>query len=162
MINLLSVNIKRIDKELPLPKYETEGSVGFDLICRRQLILEPGTIGLIPANVVVEVPVGYMLIIAPRGSTARKFGLIIPNSIGIIDTDYCGDDDELQIQVWNFTDSRVTVDRGDKIAQGVIVKVGEAIFNEVDKMSDESRGGFGSTDDPLKVGTINLSETDKG
>lgn len=68
----INVKIKRIDTELPLPKYETDGSVGFDIIAREDTVIEARGIGLIPGNVIVEVPEGYMLTIASRSSTPRK------------------------------------------------------------------------------------------
>ena len=66
-------------------------------------------------------------------------------SVGIIDTDYCGEDDEIKIQVYNFTDSPVKVEKGDRIAQAIFVKVATPEWHEVEQMSDTSRGGFGST-----------------
>ena len=142
----MHINIKRIDKDLPLPKYETEGSVGFDLICRQNVFIKPREIELIPANVVVEIPNGYMLLLCLRSSTPRKFGLMMAQSVGIIDNDYCGEEDELKIQVYNFTDETVFIDRGSRIAQGIFVRVDKQEWNEVEAMSETSRGGFGSTD----------------
>ncbi len=142
----MKINIKRIDKGLPLPKYETAGSVGFDLLCRESAEIAPGEIVLIPANVIVETPSGYMLMVCLRSSTPRKFGLMMPQGVGVVDTDYCGEADELKIQVYNFTDSVVHVARGARIAQAVFVRVDTVAWNEVDRMSDTSRGGFGSTD----------------
>ena len=142
----IKVNIKRIDKTLPLPKYETVGSVGFDLICRESAEIPPQSIVLIPANVIVETPVGYMLMVCLRSSTPRKFGLMMPQGVGIVDNDYCGEEDELKIQVYNFTDKVVNIERGSRIAQAVFVRVNTAEWNEVEQMSATSRGGFGSTD----------------
>ena len=142
----MKVNIKRIDKTLPLPKYETAGSVGFDLICRESAEIAPHAIVLIPANVIVETPPDYMLMVCSRSSTPRKFGLMVPQGVGIVDTDYCGEEDELQIQVYNFTDSVVKVERGSRIAQAIFVRVDIAEWHEVEEMSTASRGGFGSTD----------------
>ena len=142
----MKINIKRIDKTLPLPKYETAGSVGFDLICRESAEIAPQSIVLIPANVIVETPPGYMLMVCSRSSTPRKFGLMVPQGVGIVDNDYCGEEDELQIQVYNFTDSVVHVERGSRIAQAIFVRVDTAEWNEVKQMSSASRGGFGSTD----------------
>ena len=113
----MNVKISRIDKSLPLPVYETEGAVGFDLLARIEVTVEPKTIQLIPANVIVEVPKGYALVVASRSSTPRKHGLTKPHGIGIIDQDYCGPDDEVKIQVFNFTDDPVTIPKGTKIAQ---------------------------------------------
>ncbi len=142
----MEVKIKRIDKSLPLPKYETEGSVGFDLLCRESAEIAPQEIALIPANVVVETPPGYMLMLCMRSSTPRKVGLMMAQGLGIIDNDYCGEEDELKIQVYNFTDEPVTIEKGSRIAQAIFVRVDTAEWNEVDQMTTPSRGGFGSTD----------------
>ncbi len=142
----MKIKIKRIDKTLPLPKYETAGSVGFDLICRESAEIPPQSIVLIPANVIVETPPGYMLMVCLRSSTPRKFGLMMPQGVGIVDNDYCGEEDELKIQVYNFSSNPVTVERGDRIAQGIFVRVDAAQWSEVHRIDSETRGGFGSTD----------------
>ena len=142
----MKVTIKRLDKDLPLPMYETDGSVGFDLLCRESVTIAPQTVMLIPANVIIETPPGYMLMVTLRSSTPRKLGLLIPHGVGVIDLDYCGEGDEIQIQVYNFTDQPVTIERGDKIAQGIFVRVDIAEWSEVSEMGSETRGGFGSTD----------------
>jgi len=138
------VTIKRIDKDLPLPTYATAGSVGFDLFCREDTEIAPRTIELIPGNVIVHIPQGYMLILALRSSTPVRKGLLIPNGVGIIDQDYCGEGDELKIQVLNFREEAVLVKRGERIAQGIFVPIARATWHEVDEMG-EGRGGFGST-----------------
>ena len=142
----MRIRIQRIDKSLPLPTYATEGSVGFDLIARETVVIESGRIELVPGNVIVEVPKGYMLAVASRSSTPKKKGLTPPHGFGVIDRDYCGPEDEVKIQVYNFSDQPVTVERGEKIAQGVFVRVDAFAWEEVDSIRDESRGGFGSTD----------------
>lgn len=141
----VEVKIKRIDRSLPLPQYETQGSVGVDLITREDTTIASQKIGLVPANVVVEVPYGYALILASRSSTPLKKGLSTPHGIGIIDHDYCGENDELRVQVYNFTNEPITISRGDKIAQGLFVRVDKVKFIEVEQMNEKSRGGFGST-----------------
>lgn len=142
----MQARIQRIDKSLPLPVYETAGSVGFDLIARESVTIEAGKIELIPGNVIIEVPEGYMLAVASRSSTPKKKGLTPPHGFGIIDHDYCGPTDEVKIQVYNFGDSAVTIERGEKIAQGVFVRVDKFEWQEVDSIRGDSRGGFGSTD----------------
>ena len=142
----LKAKIKRIDKSLPLPVYETKGSVGFDIIAREDTEIPPKEIHLVPGNIIVEVPKGYMLMVASRSSTPRKKGLTPPHGLGIIDHDYCGDQDEIKIQVYNFTDNSVIVHKGEKIAQGVFIKIDKLDWEEVDEMKKKSRGGFGSTD----------------
>lgn len=139
------VNIQRIDTSLELPKCESAGAVGFDFVTRETTVIEPGAIGLVPGNVIVQVPQGYALIIAPRSSLPRKKGLVCPHSVGVIDQDYHGPKDEILIQVRNITDSPVTVERGERIAQGLFVKVEVPQWNEVDDHGAQTRGGFGST-----------------
>ena len=141
----MKVKIKRIDKELPLPVYETHGSVGFDLIAREDTRVHSGAIELVPANIIIEVPDGYMLMLASRSSTPRKKGVMQPYGIGIIDLDYCGPEDEIKIQIYNFTEEVQEIKRGDKIAQGVFVKIDKPQWEEVEEMTSETRGGFGST-----------------
>jgi dUTP pyrophosphatase len=143
-MQLLDVNIKRIDTSLPLPTYATAGSVGFDLFCREEIEVAPRTLGFIPANVIVQTPPGYMLLLTLRSSTPRRKGLLIPNGVGVIDQDYCGEGDELIVQVYNFGDEVVTVKRGERIAQGIFLPVMHASWNEVDELG-KGRGGFGST-----------------
>lgn len=142
----MKVKIQRIDKNLPLPKYETEGSVGFDFLAREDTEIPAKTVSLIPGNVIVEVPQTYMLLISLRSSTPRKKGLLMPHGIGVIDHDYCGPEDEIKIQVYNFTNQPVTVKRGEKIAQGIFVHIDKFDWEEVQKIRENSRGGFGSTD----------------
>jgi len=145
----LNINMKftitRIDKTLPLPEYQTKGSVGFDLASRIDMKIPSHSLALIPTNLVVKVPTGYMLLVVPRSSTPKKKGLLIPHGIGVIDQDYCGEKDEVLFQVYNFTDQEVVVSRGERIAQGILVKVGIAQFTEQNKAHTTSRGGIGST-----------------
>lgn len=141
----MRVSIQRIDGSLPLPQYQTAGAVGFDLITRETTVIAPGAIGLVPGNVVVKVPEGYALLIVPRSSLPRKKALVCPHSIGVIDQDYHGENDELLVQVQNISQEPVTVERGERIAQGMFVKVERAEWSEVDSHGKETRGGFGST-----------------
>lgn len=141
----MKVNIKRIDTNLPLPIYHTEGAVAFDLLAREDTTVKPFKPTLVPCNVIVEVPKGYMLLLASRSSTPLKKGLMIANGIGVIDQDYCGPEDEVKAQVLNFTQKDVVVNRGDRLAQGLFVKIDKVEFNEVEEMSNKTRGGFGST-----------------
>lgn len=141
----MKVKIKRIDSALPLPVYETEGAVGFDIFAREDHKITAGKIEMIPTNLIVEVPVGYMLVVASRSSTPLKKGLTPPHGFGIIDHDYCGPQDEIKVLVYNFTDKEVEIKRGEKIAQGVFVKIDKFEWEEVEEIKRESRGGFGST-----------------
>jgi dUTP pyrophosphatase len=141
----MKVKIKRLDSALPLPTYATGGSVGFDLLARLDITIPPKAIALVPTNVIVEVPVGFALVIASRSSTPKKYGLTPPHGLGIIDQDYCGPEDEVRILVRNFTENEVLVRRGDKIAQGIFVRTERFEFEEVVAVNNKTRGGFGST-----------------
>lgn len=141
----MQLRIKRIAPHLPIPEFHTPGSVAFDLYSRIETTIKPGALKLIPSNIIVDVPVGYMLMLAARSSTARKFGLMLANGIGTIDQDFNGEDNEIMISVWNFTDADVHISPGDRIAQAILVKIDQPEIIEVTRMSDHNRGSFGST-----------------
>jgi len=141
----LQIKIKQVDPNLPLPSYQTTGAAGFDLVTRADTTIPSGAFGLVPANVIVEIPYGYALFVASRSSTPRRTGLVIPHGIGIVDADYHGDDDEVKVQVWNTTNRPVTVCRGDRIAQGLLVKIESVSWQVESGMFGDTRGGFGST-----------------
>lgn len=141
----MDVTIQRVDSTLPLPLYHTAGAAAFDFVTREKTVIAPHAIVLVPGNVIVKVPDGYALLILPRSSMPRKKALVFPHSMGLIDQDYHGQQDEIFVQVQNISKSRVTVERGERIAQGLFVKIERANFIEVDSHKSETRGGFGST-----------------
>ncbi len=141
----MQVNIKRIDTSLPLPEYQTSGAVAFDLYSREDMTIAPKTIALIPTNLIIQTPAGYMLTVVTRSSTPKKKGLLVPHGIGIIDQDYHGEKDEIMLQVYNFTDQEVAIARGERVGQATFVRVDRAQWNEVSEMKPDSRGGFGTT-----------------
>ena len=141
----MKVSLQRIDSTLPLPSYQTSGAAAFDFVTRETTVVHPRAIGLIPSNVIVKVPEGFALLILPRSSLPRKKGLVCPHSLGLIDQDYHGPKDEIFVQVQNVTDFPVTVERGERIAQGLFVKIDRAEWSEVDDHGAVTRGGFGST-----------------
>src|SRR5438477_5794417 len=116
---MLPVRLRRLDSTVALPAYQTPGAAGFDLAASADLTIEPGSIALVPTGLVIQVPAGHFLGIFARSSTPLKKGLMVANGVGVIDEDYCGPQDEVKIQVLNFTRSPVVVKRGDRIAQGL-------------------------------------------
>jgi dUTP pyrophosphatase len=140
----MRVGITRVDPSLPLPYYATEGAAGFDFYCRLPVEVLPGAVATVPSNVIVAVPDGHVLVVTLRSSTARARGLIIPNGVGIIDRDYCGPDDEIGILVYNTGRDAVMVERGERIAQGLLMPVARLEWEER-PASGPSRGGFGTT-----------------
>ena len=141
----MKVKIKRLDTTLPLPEYQTPGAVAFDLYSRIDITIAPKTIALIPTNLIIETPAGYMLTVVTRSSTPKKKGLLVPHGIGIIDQDYHGEKDEIMLQVYNFTDQAVAITRGERVGQAAFVRVDRGEWQEVSEMKENSRGGFGST-----------------
>ena len=138
------VPIKRFDKKMPLPAYQTKGAAGFDLYAREGAVIKPGEVVLIPLNVAIAIPKGHFILLAAR-SSLRKIGLTIINGVGIIDSDFQGEEDEFRFAAQNFIKKTVIVEKGTRIAQGVLLKYETAKWKEVSKMKAKTRGGFGST-----------------
>jgi dUTP pyrophosphatase len=141
----MRVKIKRIDKTLPLPEYKTGESAGFDIYPREDATIPPGKAEIVAANLVVEAPKGYFLAVFPRSGTFLKKGLMLANSVGVVDRDYSGPEDEIGIILYNPGKEPVTVQKGERIAQGLFIPVSQAEWDEVDEIRKDSRGGFGST-----------------
>lgn len=141
----MRLTIKRLDPSLPLPQAATAGAAGFDLAAAHDIDIPPGAVRLVGTGLVVEVPSGWFLGIFARSSTPLKRGLMVANGVGIIDADYCGPADEIKVQVLNFTDAPVTVRRGDRLAQGIVLQAPRVEWNEVAVVTSATRGGFGST-----------------
>ena len=141
----MNVTITRIHPDAVLPEYQTFGAACFDLVCIEDTTISPKEIAYLHTGLVVCVPEGYMLMVAPRSSMPKRTGLVMPHSIGIIDQDYCGPKDELMIQVQNSTEAAVTVRKGDRICQAGFVRVDRAEWVEGPSAIETSRGGFGST-----------------
>ncbi|MBX4189959.1 dUTP diphosphatase [Candidatus Parcubacteria bacterium] len=138
------IDIKRFDKSLPLPEYKTKGAAGFDLAAREDVTIKPGQIVAISLNVAIAIPKGYFMVQAARSST-HKLGLMAANGIGIIDSDYAGDEDEYKFLAYNFTKKTIKIEKGTRIAQGILLKCEQAAWKEVTKMKAKTRGGIGST-----------------
>lgn len=148
----MNIHITRVDTTLPLPEYQTEGAVGFDLLARTEVTIPAHGYGLVPNNIIVVVPEGYMLMIASRSSTLKKTGLMVGNGVGIIDADYHGAHDEIHTLFYNTSAHDVVIGRGERLSQGIFVKIDRGTWQEEKRaIKEESRGGFGSTDtqDPL-------------
>jgi len=116
----MKIKIKRIDKSLPLPEYHTSGAVAFDLYSRIDTVVKAKSLERLPTNVIIATPKGYMLEIKDRSSTLKKKGLFV--STGFIDNDYCGEGDEILLQVYNLTDEDVSVEKGERLGQGVFIE----------------------------------------
>ena len=143
---MTEVRIRRLDPSVPVPKYETAGAAGFDFTAAADVVVAPHAVALVPTGLVIEVPPGHFLGVFARSSTPLKRGLMVANGVGVVDEDYCGPDDEVKIQVLNFTAEPVRVAKGDRIAQGLFLPVTRVSWREDgDARRGDSRGGFGAT-----------------
>jgi dUTP pyrophosphatase len=141
----MRLKIKRLDSTIPLPAYGTDEAAGFDLAAAHDITVPARAIALVRTGLVIEVPSGHCLAIFARSSTPLKRGLQVANGVGVIDPDYNGPQDEVMIQVLNFTDADVQVRRGDRLAQGIILPAPRVRWNEVEEIRQVTRGGFGAT-----------------
>ena len=140
----MKLKIKRFDKSLPLPVHKTKGAVAVDLSSRVDIEIKSKEITFIPMNVALKIPDGYFVLLAARSST-HKMGLMPINGIGVIDRDYCGDNDEYNFLVQNFTDKTVKVEKGTRLCQLLLIKCENFEFEEVEQLDSVDRGGFGTT-----------------
>lgn len=115
-----------------------------DLRAAETVSLSKGEFKLISLGVGMILPDGYEAHIVPRSSTFKKFHIIQTNHMGIIDNSYCGEQDEWKFPALAVEDT--IINKNDRICQFRIVKKQpEIVFEQVEKLSDNSRGGFGST-----------------
>lgn len=139
----MKVKIKTIDGQ-PLA-YESEWACGFDFKCVEDITFAPGEFKLVETGTVVWVPAGYVLHIYPRSSTFKKHGLIQVNSVGVIDQDYCGDNDTIKFPYMNLSWIEQKIEAGTRIGQWVLLPILKADFEVVDHMTWPDRGWFGTT-----------------
>ncbi|NCF42744.1 MAG: dUTP diphosphatase [Bacteroidetes bacterium] len=129
-----------------LPHYETIASAGMDLRAHLEndIVLSPMERVIIPTGLFMELPVGYEAQVRPRSGLAAKHGLTVLNSPGTVNADYRG---EIGVILVNLSNTAFTIKNGERIAQMVIAKHDRAEWEEVQSLSDTSRGtgGFGST-----------------
>ena len=137
----VSVGVRRLDADLPLPSYAHPGDAGADLRAAADVTLEPGERSLVPTGVALAIPDGWVGLVHPRSGLAAKHGISIVNAPGTVDAGYRG---EILVNLINL-DPRdaFTVRRGDRIAQLVVQQVARVEFLEVDSLEDTSRGDTG-------------------
>lgn len=133
-----------LDKGAVLPKYQTEGSAGMDLHSTEEVELAPGERKLVGTGLRMAIPPGYEGQVRPRSGLALRKGVTMVNTPGTIDSDYRG---EIMCILINLSQEGVKLDKGERIAQLVIVPVSQADLLVVDALDDTQRGegGFGST-----------------
>lgn len=148
---MIDIELKILDPRLghsiPLPRAATAGSAGMDLraALAQPLTLQPGDCVLVPSGIAIHIgDPAWCALIVPRSGLGHKQGLVMGNLVGVIDADYQG---PLMISCWNRSGEARTIAVGDRIAQLLLVPVGQARFSVVEDFAPSERGagGFGST-----------------
>ena len=143
---MTKILIKRLSKEITLPKYETDGSSGLDLAAciDKNIEIKPGKSEIIPTGLAVALPKNFEIQIRPRSGLAAKNQISVLNTPGTIDADYRG---EIKVILINLSDKSFIVKKGLRIAQMVLCPIVKAELKEVETLENTVRGsgGFGST-----------------
>ena len=145
--NKVGVKIYRIDDSVVIPEYQSKEAAGFDFASFEDYTIKPGETKLVRSGLILDIPFGYEIQMRPRGGVSFKTGLRVANSPGSIDSDFVG---EIMIIMTNTGDINEIINKGDRVAQGMIKPVLQAIFTEVktkDELKETERGGgmLGST-----------------
>lgn len=134
--------------DLPLPRYETAGAAGMDLLAANSsgvpIVLRPLQRALIPTGLLVQLEPGFEAQVRPRSGLAFKHGITVLNAPGTIDADYRG---EVQVLLVNLGGEPFTIVRGMRIAQMIVAPIIQVEPVEVEQVDETPRaaGGFGST-----------------
>lgn len=143
---LLQDEIEEIYKKLELPRRATTGSAGYDFFTPKDIILQPGESILVPTGIRVLIEVGWLLKCYPRSGLGFKYRMQLNNTVGIIDSDYAGSENEGHIlaKITNASNEgkEIRIKAGEGFIQGIFIEYGITYDDEVDKIRT---GGFGST-----------------
>jgi dUTP pyrophosphatase len=133
-----------VPEDHPIPKYQHKWDAGFDLRSLEDLVIMPGEHESFQAGLRIEIPEGYVGLVCPRSGLARKYGVTLLNTPGVVDAPYRG---VVGVNLINHGKQPFTVMAGDRVAQMLIVPVAAVQFMRVDSLTETSRGegGFGST-----------------
>jgi dUTP pyrophosphatase len=138
--------IKRLFKDVAIPKYETSGSSGLDLeaYINNEIILKPGQRTLVPTGIAVAIPDDLEIQIRPRSGLAFKQGISVLNTPGTIDSDYRG---EIKVILINLGQENFTIKKFQRIAQMIICPIIKVTLLETEELpiTIRGKGGFGST-----------------
>lgn len=140
----MEIKIKKLHPQAIIPEYKTAGAAGFDFSLIEDITIPARSTAKVPTGLVIAVPENYVLLVFSRSSGPLKTGTTMANGAGVLDSDYCGPNDEIFCLVENITDSPITLTVGQRVAQGIIVPVIQAKFIE-GEMTAPDRGGLGST-----------------
>jgi dUTP pyrophosphatase len=164
------IKIFKTHPEAVAPSFATPGSAGFDLATLEDVVIYPGDAVMARTGLVIQAPENHMLMIVPRSSTRKRYGLSLGNTVGIVDEDYCGPEDELRLslrrdptfqsdaniaapltdfffspETMQRLEESYTIPARTRLAQGIFVPVTRGEFEVVDEPIAANRGGWGST-----------------
>lgn len=145
MADQVTLPIKRLDATLDMPAYAYPGDAGLDLRAAESTVLKPFERKLVSCGISIAIPRGYAGFVLPRSGLAAKHGISIVNAPGLIDSDYRGEIKAILVNLDPEND--FAIERGDRIAQLVIMAVPTVTLEESDELSETQRGagGFGSS-----------------
>ena len=136
------VKVKYLTDIIPIEKLPQGSWV--DLRCAKTVSIKAGTYAQIPLGIAMELPEGYEAVVAPRSSTFKKYGVLLANSLGVIDPDYCGDNDQWHFLAYAVRDT--VIEKNERICQFRIQRrQPEFEFMNVEHLGNPDRGGIGST-----------------
>lgn len=141
----ICVPLKKLDESVIVPSSAYAGDAGVDLCSMQDYVLQPFERTLIPTGLAIELPDGFAGFVLPRSGLAVKHGISIVNAPGLIDSNYRG---EVKVCLVNLDPhSPFTIEKGDRIAQLVVMPVPSVSFSQVNELQDSERGsgGFGSS-----------------
>ena len=143
---MVKVLVKKLDPNVELPKYKTEGSSGLDLMAfiDNPIKISPNTSALVPTGISVAISNDLEIQIRPRSGLAAKSSVTVLNAPGTIDSDYRG---EIKIILFNHGKEDFIIKNKDRVAQMILMPIIKIEFEEVDELPNTIRGsgGFGST-----------------
>lgn len=149
-----NVKIQILDERATFPEYQTEGAAAFDLAILEDTVVAPGTTVKAPLGLIIQAPKGHFLLTAPRSSTYKRWGITLGNTIGIVDEDFCGPEDELCLMLHRERTDHILrgfsspppIPAGTRLAQGMFIPVTQGFFIPQDEpIVTKTRGGWGST-----------------
>ena len=138
-----TIKIQYFDDSIPKLRYVDGKSDWIDLAAAETVVLKAGEFRLIHLGVAMKLPEGFEAHLAPRSSTFKNFGILQTNSVGVVDSSYCGAEDWWKMPVYATRD--VTIEKGSRIAQFRIMENQPKIQFEETELENKNRGGFGST-----------------
>ena len=146
LLNIIKFLLRKTVKVMTnnvFPEYQTPGSACFDIAVSELKLVKPKELYNLHTDLRVEIPEGWCLLVFSRSSLGQK-KCIIPNSVGVIDSDYRG---EIKIPILNLSDEEVLFEKGQRVAQGLLVRANQCDLYRVYELShtDRDLGGFGST-----------------